>query len=121
MKDEIEITVKRDGKLYRLVPNGSGFCAGCAFIGNSLTQECPRFNNYCLCSDLDGVWKPVKKKKKVYRVVFPYGEERERKFYDEDKLVYWLKNGMYSCEGAERDHYVNMLAEYDAGETVLHY
>lgn len=66
-------------------------------------------------------WEKRGEEKKEWTVVFPYGDERERKFDDEKELVRWLKEGMYSCEGAERDHYVNMLAEYDAGKMVLHY
>jgi len=33
----------------------------------------------------------------------------------------WLMEGMFSCEGAERDHYVNMLSELECGKKSLKY
>ena len=32
-----------------------------------------------------------------------------------------VMEGMFACEGAERDHYVNMLYELEQGRTTLHY
>lgn len=33
----------------------------------------------------------------------------------------WLMEGIYGCEGAERDHYVNMLRDFEAGVHDLNY
>lgn len=33
----------------------------------------------------------------------------------------WLKEGLYGCDGAERDHYANMLEQLDCGKTTLDY
>lgn len=33
----------------------------------------------------------------------------------------WLKEGLYGCDGAERDHFADMLEQLDCGNTTLHY
>ena len=33
----------------------------------------------------------------------------------------WLKEGLYGCDGAERDHFANMLEQLDCGKTTLDY
>jgi hypothetical protein len=33
----------------------------------------------------------------------------------------WLMEGIAGCDGAERDHFVNMLLELEDGEKTLHY
>jgi hypothetical protein len=33
----------------------------------------------------------------------------------------WLMEGIAGCNGAERDHFVNMLLELEDGETTLRY
>lgn len=55
-----------------------------------------------------------------YKVLFNYGKDC-RLFRSKRDIVHWLKDGMYGCDGAERDHYVNMMAELDCGRHVLHY
>lgn len=33
----------------------------------------------------------------------------------------WLMGGLAGCEGAEQEHYANMLVEMESGASVLHY
>ena len=33
----------------------------------------------------------------------------------------WLMEGLYACQGAERDHYVSMLQQLDCGKKTLCY
>ena len=33
----------------------------------------------------------------------------------------WLMEGIAGCDGADRDHFVNMLLELEDGEKTLHY
>ena len=44
-----------------------------------------------------------------------------RRFPDADKCREWLMSGIRSCEGAERDHYVNMLQAMESGDHRLYY
>ena len=44
-----------------------------------------------------------------------------RRFQNADKCREWLMSGIRSCEGAERDHYVNMLTAMESGDHRLCY
>ena len=44
-----------------------------------------------------------------------------RRFPNADKCREWLMDGIKSCEGAERDHYVNMLTAMESGDHRLYY
>ena len=44
-----------------------------------------------------------------------------RRFPNADKCREWLMSGIRSCEGAERDHYVNMLTAMESGDHRLYY
>lgn len=44
-----------------------------------------------------------------------------RRFPNSKKCREWLMDGIMSCEGAERDHYVNMLQRLEAGDRRLYY
>ena len=44
-----------------------------------------------------------------------------RRFQNSKKCREWLMDGIKSCEGSERDHYVNMLKCLDAGDRKLYY
>ena len=44
-----------------------------------------------------------------------------RRFPNADKCREWLIDGIKSCEGAERDHYVNMLQAMESGDHRLYY
>jgi len=46
-------------------------------------------------------------------VIVSFGNKRECRE--------WLMEGMYGCEGAERDHYVSMLQQLDHGKRTLEY
>ena len=44
-----------------------------------------------------------------------------RRFPSADKCREWLMKGIRSCEGAERDHYVNILTAMESGDHRLYY
>ena len=44
-----------------------------------------------------------------------------RRFPNADKCREWLMDGIKSCEGAERDRYVNMLQAMESGDHRLYY
>ena len=44
-----------------------------------------------------------------------------RRFPNADKCREWLMDGIKSCNGAERDHYVNMLTAMESGDHRLYY
>lgn len=44
-----------------------------------------------------------------------------RRFPNASKCKAWLMEGMSACEGAERDHYVDMLQRLEAGDRRLYY
>ena len=44
-----------------------------------------------------------------------------RRFPNADKCREWLRSGIRACEGAERDHYVNMLKAMESGNHRLYY
>lgn len=44
-----------------------------------------------------------------------------RRFPNAGKCREWLLDGIRSCEGAERDHYVNMLQAMESGDHRLYY
>ena len=44
-----------------------------------------------------------------------------RRFPNADKCREWLMSGIRSCNGAERDHYVNMLKAMESGNHRLYY
>ena len=44
-----------------------------------------------------------------------------RRFPNADKCREWLMDWIKSCEGAERDHYVNMLTAMESGDHRLYY
>ena len=44
-----------------------------------------------------------------------------RRFPNADKCREWLIDGIKSCEGAERDRYVNMLQAMESGDHRLYY
>lgn len=44
-----------------------------------------------------------------------------RRFPTANKCREWLMDGIRSCEGAERDHYVNMLTAMESGDHRLYY
>lgn len=67
--------------------------------------------------------KPMKRKKKEYEIwdYAPHGSFVIRIFPTKRKCYEWLLDGMRGCEGAERDHYVNMLLQLEEGRTKLIY
>ena len=44
-----------------------------------------------------------------------------RRFQNAKKCREWIMDGIRSCEGAELDHYVEMLKCLDAGDRKLYY
>ena len=42
-------------------------------------------------------------------------------FHSEEECLLWLLDGITSTEGAERDHYANMLGQMKKGKRVLFY
>lgn len=44
-----------------------------------------------------------------------------RRFQSADKCRKWLMEGIKMCNGAERDHYVNMLTAMESGDHRLYY
>jgi len=63
----IDINMTHNSKSYRLVPDGSGECKGCAFYNPRSFTTCkfgfgpPEWNHMVMCSDLDGHWEEVEK------------------------------------------------------------
>ena len=39
----------------------------------------------------------------------------------ENKCKEWIMNGLFGTEGAERDHYINLLSQLASGRTKLDY
>lgn len=42
-------------------------------------------------------------------------------FNKKNELKSWLLGGLYGTEGAEQEHYVDMLSQLDLGKTTLDY
>ena len=59
----------------------------------------------------------MKRKKKEYEIwdYTSLGPSVIRTFPTKRKCYAWLLDGMRCCEGAERDHYVNMLLQLEKG------
>ena len=53
-------------------------------------------------------------------VVDRWNSKWKRTFKTAAEAEDWLLDGMASCEGAERDHYVNMMMELKGGAKILH-
>lgn len=47
--------------------------------------------------------------------------ERMKVFPDKKSAYDWIISGMRGCEGAERDHYVDLLIQLEDGNTTLYY
>ena len=45
----------------------------------------------------------------------------DKKFSSRTKAREWIMSGIFGCDGAERDHYVSLLIQLDAGLTLLDY
>lgn len=56
-----------------------------------------------------------------YKIVDRRNPKWSKEFKTKRECRAWLMEGMFACEGAERDHYVNMLYELEHGKTILHY
>ncbi len=59
--------------------------------------------------------------KRINKYIVLDGSRTLREFKTKRNCRSWLMDGIFSCEGAERDHYVNMLAELECGKKTLHY
>lgn len=59
--------------------------------------------------------------KKGYAIVDVDGFTVIKAFRTKRECRAWLMDGMFSCEGSERDRYVNMLAELECGKKSLTY
>ena len=45
----------------------------------------------------------------------------KRTFKNKDACLRWLHDGLAGTEGAEQEHFANMLVELNSGATTLHY
>lgn len=54
-------------------------------------------------------------------VVDRFQRNWKKTFRTREKCRAWLMEGMAGCEGAEQEHYTNMLLELEGGASVLHY
>lgn len=45
----------------------------------------------------------------------------KRTFKNKDSCIRWLHDGLAGTEGAEQEHFSNMLVELNGGATTLHY
>ena len=70
---------------------------------------------------------PAKQPLEVFEVYDRRNSEKRepegllRRFPNADKCREWLMDGIKSCEGAERDRYVNMLQAMESGDHRLYY
>lgn len=44
-----------------------------------------------------------------------------RRFRTKRAVMKWLMDGLYWTDGAERDHYADMIAQLDSGNALLFY
>jgi len=56
-----------------------------------------------------------------YVIFDNYRAEIIRSFSNKKDCRDWVMSGMFSCEGAEREHYVNMLGQLENGKKTLSY
>lgn len=47
--------------------------------------------------------------------------DKYRVFRSRKAAKEWIMEGLVGCEGAEREHYVNMLVELESGKNTLTY
>lgn len=59
--------------------------------------------------------------KAKYKIIDRYNRDWSKEFSSKKECLEWVLEGMRSCDGAERDHYVDMLMELQTGATTLHY
>lgn len=55
----------------------------------------------------------------MYKIVV--NESLVKRFSTKDEITSWLLEGLAGTDGAEREHYVNMLLDLKQGKTTLHY
>lgn len=60
-------------------------------------------------------------KRGVVEVVDSLRPRWKKTFRSKRAARQWLMEGLAACDGAEQEHYANMLVELECGETVLHY
>lgn len=66
--------------------------------------------------------KPEGKSRAKYRIHFHYNNPMPpREFSSRAGVMEWIMDGMRSTEGAERDHYVDLLLQLDRGKRELNY
>lgn len=66
--------------------------------------------------------KPEGKSRTKYRIHFHYNKPMPpREFSSRAGVMEWIMDGMRSTEGAERDHYVDLLLQLDRGRKELNY
>lgn len=56
------------------------------------------------------------------KIDFSRHSDIKPKIFKSKRFAYeWIMEGLFACEGAERDHYVDMLDQFNRGEKVLFY
>lgn len=65
--------------------------------------------------------KDTKRKQSGITVIFSRTKVPEINFKNKTLAKRWLTKGMLSCEGSERDRYVSMYAQLEAGSRCLDY
>lgn len=76
---------------------------------------------YCITTIQHGHHYLEKATEQVYTIVDRYQSDWKKTFKSATECKAWLMEGLMACEGAERDHYVDMLTEFMSGNTTLHY
>ena len=56
-----------------------------------------------------------------YTIYDNWNKEVLHTFNKKKECENWIIDGLMSCEGAERDHYVSMLGQLKSGEKTLCY
>ena len=69
---------------------------------------------------LSAILKRMPKDAKI-KVVDRTDPKFKRTFKNKDACLRWLHDGLAGTEGAEQEHYANMLVELNGGATTLHY
>lgn len=60
-------------------------------------------------------------KEELITIVDRFHQSWSKTFHSKEQAKEWIVDGLTGTEGAERDHYVNMLLELDSGSKILHY
>lgn len=55
------------------------------------------------------------------KVVVSLGKCGTKEFSGRKAAREWIMEGLFGCDGAERDHYVSMLGQLEAGRSNLDY